>query len=252
MVEEHGSVPAGKRHGHLTPARFATFVVFGLAGLLLVASAVTANGTDLRAARAGDLPELVAQRSAAVTELQAVVDASAARVGELTAARGAGGAPDAARIAALSPAAGLSAVVGPGLTVTLDDAPRTASGRTQPGNPAPDDLVVHQQDVEAVVNAMWRAGASGVSVMGHRLIATSAVRCVGNTLLLDGRVYSPPYEIAAVGDQSRIERELDRDPQLMIYQEYVDLYGLGFRVRRDDQLRLPAFAGPLPLVGTTR
>lgn len=244
--------PTRSRRGRPTLARLATLAVFGLAGLLLVASAVTANGTDLRAARAGDLRGLVAQRSVVVAELQGAVDASAQRVAEQSAAGGDTDAPSAARAAALSPAAGLTAVVGPGLIVTLDDAPRPTGGRTPPGNPAADDLVVHQQDVEAVVNAMWRAGASGVSVMGRRLIATSAVRCVGNTLLLDGRVYSPPYEIAAVGDQARIERELQRDPQLVIYQQYVDLYGLGYRVRHEDQLRLPAHAGPLPLVGGTR
>ncbi len=58
---------------------------------------------------------------------------------------------------------------------------------------SPDDLVVHQQDVQAVVNALWAGGADAVQVMDQRLLSTSAVRCVGNTLLLNGRVYSPPY-----------------------------------------------------------
>ena len=37
-------------------------------------------------------------------------------------------------------------------------------------------------------------------IQDQRIIATSAVQCVGNTLLLQGRVYSPPYVIKAIGD----------------------------------------------------
>ena len=78
--------------------------------------------------------------------------------------------------------------------------PRSGRPGACPGGSGPDDLVVHQQDVQAVVNALWRGGADGVQIMDQRLIATSAVRCVGNTLILQGRVYSPPYTITAVGD----------------------------------------------------
>lgn len=55
----------------------------------------------------------------------------------------------------------------------------------------PDDLVVHQQDIQAVLNALWSAGAEAVQMQDQRISATSAPRCVGNTLLLDGRTYSP-------------------------------------------------------------
>ena len=33
----------------------------------------------------------------------------------------------------------------------------------------------------------------------QRVVSTSAVRCVGNTLILQGRVYSPPYLVTAIG-----------------------------------------------------
>ena len=69
--------------------------------------------------------------------------------------------------------------------MTLDDAPRRAS---LPGTAKPDDLVVHQQDVQAVVNALWHGGAEAMHAQDQRVISTSAVRCVGNTLILQGRV----------------------------------------------------------------
>ena len=82
-------------------------------------------------------------------------------------------------------------MVGPGLVVRLDDANRDP-GAALPAGVTSDDLVIHQQDLQAVVNALWQGGAQGIQVMDQRLISTSAVRCVGNTLILQGRVYSPP------------------------------------------------------------
>ncbi len=224
-------------------------MVVGVAGLLLVTTALAARGTDLRAARSESLPDLVQQRAVALEQEQARVDNLAARVEEHS--RDGGASPDAemqGRLAAVTPAAAMTPVVGPGVVVVLDDAPRSPDRDV--GNASPDDLVVHQQDVEAVVNAMWRAGAGGVSVMDRRLASTSAVRCVGNTLLLDGRVYSPPFHIAAVGDVGRLEAELANDPQLQIYREYADLFGLGYDVSAHPTLTLPAYAGPLPGSGS--
>ncbi len=232
--------------------RLATFAVFALAGVLLATSALTARGTDLRAARTADLDSLLRARSYELARLQQQVEDATARVAQLGARQEPESTRLQERLAALSPTAGLTAVRGPGVRVTLDDAPYGTSGGSLVGNPTPDDLVVHQQDVQAVVNAMWRAGASGVSVMGQRLVATSAVRCVGNTLLLGGRVYSPPYRIEAVGDPDRITRALDRDPQLMVYREYVDLYGLGYDVDTEPRLTLEPYAGALPQGSATR
>ena len=68
-----------------------------------------------------------------------------------------------------------------------------------------DDVVVHQQDVQGVVNALWRGGAEAMMVMDQRIISTSAVRCVGNTLILQGRVYSPPFTVTATGDPALLD-----------------------------------------------
>ena len=127
------------------------------------------------------------------------------------------------------------AVVGPGLRVTLDD---SSLKESPTGNL--NDLVIHSQDVQAAVNALWRAGAEAISINGERLISTSAVLCVGNTLLLNGTVHSPPYVISAAGaGQDRFEddvlvRRLHGD---------ADVFGLRFSVSHADELRVPAFRG---------
>ena len=106
---------------------------------------------------------------------------------------------------------------------------------------------MHQSDLQAVVNALWAGGAEAVGVAGQRLIATSAVRCVGNTLLLNGRVYSPPYRIEAIGPADAMSKELDRSPGVTLYRQAAAYYGLGYTVESQDHLHLPAYDGPLAL-----
>ena len=231
----------------LTPARAASALVLVAAGLIFAASARTAAGTDLRGDRATELRDLIRRQAYGLQETQARVDALVRDNARLADEQGGSTALDLqrARVAALSPAAGLTEVVGPGLTVSLNDAVRPAGGGEIPGNPSPDDLVVHQGDVQAVVNAMWRGGASAMRIMDQRVVSTSAVRCVGNTLILQGRVYSPPFRITAVGDVAGMKRSLADDSYVSIYREFVKLYGLGYDEAEEASVTLPPYAGPI-------
>jgi uncharacterized protein YlxW (UPF0749 family) len=83
--------------------------------------------------------------------------------------------------------------------------------------------------------------------MGKRVISTSAVKCVGNTLLLHGKVYSPPFKIQAVGDVGKLTNSLRTDPNVTILQDYVDLYGLVYDVQRSQLIELPPYEGSLLL-----
>jgi uncharacterized protein YlxW (UPF0749 family) len=217
------------------------------AGLLFATSAATAQGTDLRADRRLQLTELLARERTALERradeavaLRQQVDAASAQVAERDSRVTAAAAPP-----ELEVAAGLTTVRGPAVTVSLDDAPR------QPGRPPlsddPDDLVVHQQDVQAVVNALWAGGAEAMTLMGQRVVSTSAVRCVGNTVVLHGRVYSPPFVVTAVGDPDRLTQALEREPGVQYFQTFVERFGLGYAVEREGSVELPPYAGPLEL-----
>jgi uncharacterized protein YlxW (UPF0749 family) len=135
---------------------------------------------------------------------------------------------------------------GPGLVVSLNDAQRDAEGRF-PRDAAPDDLVVHQQDVQAVLNALWSAGAEGIQMQDQRIIATSAPRCVGNTLLLNGRTYSPPYVITAIGDVGAMQAALSAAPLVTLYKQYVVRFGLGYTEDPKGQVDLVGHTAPLRL-----
>ena len=88
--------------------------------------------------------------------------------------------------------------------------------------------------------------------MGVRVISTSAVRCVGNTLLLDGRVYSPPFEIAAIGDQARLQQLARRRRRVFsLFRDAADNFGLGYQVRMEADVQAKAYDGSTALQSAT-
>jgi len=218
------------------------------AGLLFATSASTAQGTDLRAGRRTQLTDLIAEERRQVDAQErnaAALREEVARVQAVAAAGSSRVAAERAKADALAEDAGLLPVTGPGLTVRLDDAPRKDG--VPPASDNPDDLVVHQQDVQAVVNALWAGGAEAMTLMGQRVVSTSAVRCVGNTVVLHGRVYSPPFVVQAIGDAAAMRDALDAEPGVQLFRMYVDRFDLGYSVRASPELRLPAYDGPLEL-----
>ena len=231
------------------PARWGLLVpvVLAAAGLLATTSAQTARGTDLRSVGRTNTADLIREQQYRADVQEQQLRTLRRQVQVLTAAS----APSGSLLeqltkgqSTLAPGAGTAPLRGPGQTVRLDDAPHEAG---VPAGFTADDMVVHQQDVQAVVNAMWAAGAEAMMLMDQRVVSTSAVRCVGNVLILQGRVYSPPYVIRAIGDPEAMRRSLQRSPQLKIYREYVDALGLGYDVSRDSSLAMPGYDGSLDL-----
>ncbi len=238
-------IPLSRPH----PAVVVTGLVFALAGLMFAAAANTSQGTDLRAQRATELRDLVRQEAAHLGGLEAAVADQQQLVDDLTEGRIGDPAVAQARkeVAELAPDAGLTDVTGRSLTVTLDDAPLR-----EPDDPvwqtmSANDVIVHQADLQAVVNALWTGGAEAMQVMDQRIINTSSIQCVGNTLLLQGRVYSPPYVITAVGPVKKMRKALRRDPDVASYRSWAGAVGLGYDVQRTRDTTIPAYSGPISL-----
>ncbi|WUW19003.1 DUF881 domain-containing protein [Streptomyces sp. NBC_01465] len=232
----------------MRPVALLSGAVFALAGLIFVTSFNTAKGTDIRTdASMLKLSDLVQERSGKNKELD---ETTAALRGDVDALAqrddGSTKAEDAA-IKALEKSAGTQKLSGQALTVTLNDAPPNAVANPGYPDPQPNDLVIHQQDLQAVVNALWQGGAKGIRVMDQRLITTSAVRCVGNTLILQGRVYSPPYKVTAVGDPSKLRSAINASPAIQNYQQYVKAYGLGWKIDEHQAMTLPGYSGTVDL-----
>ena len=222
------------------------------AGVMFATSAQTSQGTDLRSSGRTDLVDLVRARNLAVRQSAQSVKALQDQVDALTAQVAPGNAAVSrlrATATKLAPAVGTQAVRGPELSVSLDDAKRTAA--SLPKGYTADDIVVHQQDVQSVVNALWAGGAEAMMLQDQRVISTSAVRCVGNTLILQGRVYSPPYVIRAIGDVSAMRAALDGSKQVRNYRDYADLLGLAYDVTSKGEASFPAYTGSVGLLYAT-
>jgi uncharacterized protein YlxW (UPF0749 family) len=211
---------------------------------------VNARGTDLRPGRYTDLVGLVGEQRGRVEglrreahALQAGVDALANQVNNTRVTR------MRRQVDRLGISAGVRGLTGPGLVVTLNDAPR---GEPVPQGTDPNLLVVHQQDLQAVVNGLWAGGAEGVSLQGQRIISTTGIKCVGNTVVLQGVPYSPPYRIAAVGDPRSMYRALVSSPEVQNYRDYISApYNLGWSLRTESRLGIPGYTGPLAFAFAT-
>jgi uncharacterized protein YlxW (UPF0749 family) len=227
----------------------AATIAFVIAGALFATTALSSKGLDLRAASITDLDGVVRAEKERSDDLQArlaslnqdveelshqVDDATVARLHD--------------EVDELRDPAGFAAVSGPGVTVVLDDAPESEIDKARDdADVSLDELVVHQQDIQAVVNALWAGGAEAMTIQGQRVISTTGIKCVGNTVMLHGVPYSPPYRIAAIGDPLQLRGSLDESDYIDAYLSVVASHGLGYDVASSTDLEFPAYEGSTTL-----
>jgi hypothetical protein len=100
------------------------------------------------------------------------------------------------------------------------------------------ESIIHETDVRDTVNELFAAGAKGVSVGNQRLIATSAIRCVGPSILVnDERIAVNPVVIRAIGDPDVLASGLD------IIRITLEISrNLVFEIEKVDNQALPAYS----------
>jgi uncharacterized protein YlxW (UPF0749 family) len=119
-----------------------------------------------------------------------------------------GGADLTNTIKSLEVQAGAVALKGPGLTLTLDDAASTDTDATAGNRPSSGFEAgrVTSADLQIVVNGLWGAGAEAISINGHRLSSTAAIRFAGQAIIVDFRPLARPYVITALGDSQGMQQ----------------------------------------------
>ncbi|UZN03388.1 DUF881 domain-containing protein [Cellulomonas sp. S1-8] len=234
--------PTRPRRRGLGRGAVAVGLVLGLSGLLFTVNARSTSAGEARHPQ--DLRELTEQKAATVERLSLEVDALRSQVETLAAEQNAlAGLPVVTAGAGALVAGGSVPVAGRGLVVRLDDAP--VDSRREDVNP--DMLVVHQQDIQSVMNALWAGGAEAMGLMDQRVVSTTGVQCQGNVLRLHGRMYSPPFVITAVGDPDLLRAALDDDLAVSSYIRDAGELGLGWHVEDRTDLALPAYSGATEL-----
>ena len=236
-------IRSDSRHPRL--ARFATVLVMVTAGFMMTTAAVNSRGHDLRPERDTDMATLVRNQASHNAALQKEAASLRAQVDELSKAAQTPGVTSltVSSASALAPSVGLGAVSGKALRVSLDDAPLSEN----PDGVDANMLVVHQQDIQMVVNTLWAGGAEAMTIQGQRVTSTTAVKCVGNTVVLHGVAYAPPYVIEAIGDRAAMEQALDTSEAVRIYKGYVSAYQLGWSVERVGTVTVPAYTGTVAM-----
>ncbi|GAA6122255.1 DUF881 domain-containing protein [Bifidobacterium psychraerophilum] len=217
---------------HSTAGLFSVALIMALTGFLLVTNIRVNRSVTVTSDTAG----LVAEREELVSKLSSQISNLSEQINtlkDLTSTSSSSTDTEDVGSGTVLPA-----IEGPGLTVTLDDSPLWEQQVDQSGSSATiNDYVVHQQDIEGVVNALWAGGAESMQIQGQRVLPTTAVRCVGNVLLLQGKKYSPPYKVSAIGPTQQMTDALDNSRTIQIYKGYVTSIGLGWSVETSDNLR---------------
>ena len=229
--------------------RVGTPAVVLASGALFAVSAADSGGTDLRPGRYTDLASLVQSEADdvkglqdRVADLHTQVDGLTDDVGTIRVRRAR------EQVDELKDPAGLEPRSGPGLRITLSDSPDDLFEAAKDAGADTEQLnryVVHQQDIQAVVNALWRGGAQAVTIAGQRVISTTGIKCEGNAVQLQGVPYPQPYVIQAVGDPGTLVGAIDADPLVAGYRADADNsdIAIGWDLRVEDRVEAPAYDG---------
>jgi uncharacterized protein YlxW (UPF0749 family) len=216
-----------------------------VAGFLFTLSATTAAGTVLREDRRLELAQLLERQQAEVIRLESeAADLRTDIESETSGVTDAESLEAQRRGEGYEESAGLTALRGGGLTVRLDDSVLLKDDSDLPLAKL-DNYVIHQQDIQAVVNALWAGGAEAVTIMDVRIINTSAIRCIGNVLLLQNVTYPPEYVIKAIGDPGRMRQALQASQGVSVFEEAVRNYGLRYSVVNEADILAPAYRGSI-------
>ncbi|HEX5089746.1 MAG TPA: DUF881 domain-containing protein [Nocardioides sp.] len=227
--------------------RVGTIAVALVCGGLFVVSAQSSQGTDLRPGRYDNLATLTdseVDRAASlkdrVAELQQQVRDLTDQVQDDDVQR------YQRQVRSLEDPAGLRPRKGSGVVVTLSDAPEELIDATTGDKKL---LVVHQQDIQAVVNAMWQGGARAVVLQGQRVVTTTGIKCEGNSVVIQGVPYPQPYVIEAVGDVGDLTSAIADDAYLQLYREQSEdpAIDVGWDLDIKDEITAPAYDGLLDL-----
>lgn len=220
-------------------------LVLVLVGVLLAGAGAEARRSEPVAAeqRAGLIDEIHA-RTGETDELQRRLDrlrTETERARTAALARSDAGRQARQVLAEAGAAAAAAPAAGAGFVVTLDDAPRDASGPRGPHGP--DDGRVYDQDLQVVVNGLWAAGAQAVGINGQRITPTTAIRTAGEAILVDYRPLRGPYEVTALGEPGRLQVAFAGSAADRRMRELEESYDIRYATRRSGEVRLPAAAG---------
>ncbi|MEW6424848.1 MAG: DUF881 domain-containing protein [Bacillota bacterium] len=187
------------------------------------------------AGRAQELATELHQLDAEISRLQSEVSDLEAKLLQATKGQQQALAAMAGELTKAKIAAGLTAVSGPGIEITLDNPPLLP----KTGRPA-SLYVIRDEDLLRIVNELRGAGAEAVSINGQRIVATSEIRFAAPFINVNLTRIVPPYHVLAIGKTDHLQAALSIPGGVV---EYLKDLGVRVEIQPHDKLTVPAYTG---------
>ncbi|MBC7087201.1 MAG: DUF881 domain-containing protein [Tissierellales bacterium] len=137
--------------------------------------------------------------------------------------------------------AGYKSVEGPGIEIVMFD------------NINSDELsfdfndgIIHDVDMQNILNDLRVAGAEAISINGERVLAFSDIKCAGPVIRVNGRSLGTPFIISAIGDPKLLMAAISAPGT---YSDMLTrVYGIGIQPYMKDKLIIPAYSGDFTFV----
>lgn len=150
--------------------------------------------------------------------------------------------------------AGLTPAYGKGVVITLRDSPKRPPSNADPN--LVQFYVIHDSDLRDFVNELIANGAEAVAISDksstQRVIAKTAIRCVGGVIKINDVPMGPPFAVTAIGPPDLLSGAIEMRGGLMDNFRFID--GLAksmVQIRAKDDLVVPAYSGNTSLIYAT-
>lgn len=138
---------------------------------------------------------------------------------------------------------GLTELKGEGFKIELDDSPFIDRENIEPDEAG----IVFAADIRDIVNLLRAHNVEGIAINDQRVIATSSITSVGNTVLVNNSNLTPPFTITAIGDYGSFVMRFSETGTLADLQKRVKENGIQFRIDPQNHVILPIYNGQFRL-----
>lgn len=131
---------------------------------------------------------------------------------------------------------GLKGLEGQGVIVIINDGERELNEFEDPNN-----VLVHNMDVQNLVDDLRYAGAEAISINDQRFIfGKTEIQCTGPTIRINDEVFAQPFIIKAIGDKHHLESAINAPGS---FGQVLRQYGVFLEVYTSVNIEIPAYTG---------
>ena len=140
------------------------------------------------------------------------------------------------QLAVLKDKTGLTELRGKGLIITLDDSSLF---------PASSNSIAHAADMRDLVNFLWTQGVSGIAINNERIVASTSIDCIVNTVMINNTKMTTPFVMSVVSDNKDLKGYIEKNDNLTSIWQRVKNEGLKFAIIESNNIILPVYKGSL-------